>query len=386
MGLMRYRTDNRRDLCTMQVIRYLNSVRGETILDDLSVLEGEFNIGYSMDTRYPELIVLNYDQIKSPKHHPIVTECRSLVLERLALGDWKVVSRSFDRFFNYGETDCGYNANYLVANEKMDGSLIGLFFYHKYGWLYRTKSMIMPESTVMGFPVTWKDIIEDGMGSVPYEGTLKTGVTYIQEVTAPENRIVTRYEDRKITLLAARYDNGVYMMPNSVDDVAKVMKWCRPKTWTFSTMAECAQGAKDLRDLNEGYVMYDRLGAPVCKVKNPAYVAAHHLRGEGVLTPRRVMDLVLMNETDEYLSIFPEDTRAFTPYINALQNAYSEASRLWAEYGEIEDNKEFALKVKDYPVFGLLFNRRNGRMFVESVNRMTSNARYNLIKAYLKEV
>lgn len=47
-----------------------------------------------------DLLVLNYNQIDSPKTHPLVIECRSLILESETL---KVVSRGFDRFFNIYE-------------------------------------------------------------------------------------------------------------------------------------------------------------------------------------------------------------------------------------------------------------------------------------------
>jgi hypothetical protein len=46
------------------------------------------------------LAILNYNQIKSPKKHPIVLECRGLVLE---IETWKIIARSFPRFFNFGE-------------------------------------------------------------------------------------------------------------------------------------------------------------------------------------------------------------------------------------------------------------------------------------------
>src|SRR6185436_4501314 len=46
------------------------------------------------------LVILNYDQIESPKTHSIVRECRSLVLE---MGTWNCVSKSFNRFYNWGE-------------------------------------------------------------------------------------------------------------------------------------------------------------------------------------------------------------------------------------------------------------------------------------------
>ena len=51
---------------------------------------------------HDHFVGLNYHQIKSPKSHPIVMECRSLRLHKDE--NWTVASRSFDRFFNYGET------------------------------------------------------------------------------------------------------------------------------------------------------------------------------------------------------------------------------------------------------------------------------------------
>ena len=49
------------------------------------------------DYEQERLLVLNYCQINSPKNHPVVKECRQLILDY----DLNVVSRSFDRFFKY---------------------------------------------------------------------------------------------------------------------------------------------------------------------------------------------------------------------------------------------------------------------------------------------
>ena len=129
--------------------------------------------------------------------------------------------------------------------------------------------------------------------------------------------------------------------------------------------------------------MYTRLGEPACKVKNPAYVAAHHLRGEGILTPKRVMDLIIMNELDEYLSIFPEDADAVAPYSKAMDSMWASAKSLWEYSQDITDQKQFALAVKDYPVCGLLFRKKGGVGFNDAFNSLTSNGKYNLISAYV---
>ena len=395
----------------LEVIKYLNNatavfreMQAELDYSDvpcsslaLDDLNDELGIKFSINELYPELVVLNYDQIKSPKHHPITIECRSLVLEIPSLGgEWTVVSRSFDRFFNYGETETSYNATRLVAHEKMDGSLIGLFYFAKYGWLYRTRSMIMPTSSIMGFELTWDVLIEDALGDKWFnqveayadeEYDNDRAFTFIMEVTSPENRVVVRYGDRGITLLAVRENStGIYVNGGIMEEVRRNtsdLGWGNPETWEFETMADCVNGAKDLRELKEGYVMYTRLGEPACKVKNPAYVAAHHLRGEGILTPKRVMDLIIMNELDEYLSIFPEDTAVVEPYRKAIDSMWASAEGLWASCQDITDQKQFALKVKDSPVCGLLFRKKGGVGFNDAFNSLTSNGKYNLISAYV---
>lgn len=66
------------------------------------------------------LRVLNYDQISSPKMHPVVMECRALKLDQ----DGNVVSRAFDRFFNYGEGDTkNFDFSDCTVFEKADGCL-----------------------------------------------------------------------------------------------------------------------------------------------------------------------------------------------------------------------------------------------------------------------
>lgn len=380
----------------MEIIKYLNACVTDHPYDTLAELKDHLGIKHSHSEKFPELFVLNYCQIDSPKFHPITLECRSLVVEFVKMGEWKVVSRSFDRFFNYGETECGYNASQLIANEKMDGSLIGLFYHDKYGWLYRTRSMIMPTTQINGLTTTWDDLIEEALGdhwTNMAEGFkhdvmfANTSATYILEVTSPENRVVTRYEDREMTLLAARNVEGNYWEPAFLDDLAIMWGWRRPKTWKFDTMADCAAGAQDLRELNEGYVMYNRLGEPVSKVKNPAYVAAHHLRGEGVLTPKRVINLLEIGEMAEYLSIFPEDAGKMEPYVRAYFQVFAEAEVMWSLYGTVPIGKPFAMKVNTSKVQGLLFRKKSADVdFKTSFHNMSDRNKVDLVEKFLKEM
>lgn len=67
----------------------------------LEDLTAELGIRVTRHDQLP-LIILNYDQIESPKANEIVVECRGLVLEE---GTWEIVARSFRRFFNFGELE-----------------------------------------------------------------------------------------------------------------------------------------------------------------------------------------------------------------------------------------------------------------------------------------
>jgi T4 RnlA family RNA ligase len=328
----------------MQVLQYLST-------HTLTQLKEELGIKVSQNELYPYLYVLNYDQINSPKAHPIVVECRSLVLESLDGVNFTVVSRSFDRFFNYGECDYSPDISTITCYEKLDGSLIGVFWYNG-EWLYRTKSMIMPLSSVQGYERTWKEFIESALdwSNLP-TNYMYMNKTYIFEVVGRENRVVVNYEEDGAYLLAIR-DNitGAYL-----DTYTTTFK--RPRIYSFKSTSECLESVKNLPNLEEGYVGYNEHGVPCVKIKSPSYLVAHRIKGEG-LTPSRIAEMVVINEYDEYLSIFPEDEKHFTKYILAWGTLLEEVEFVANEFINVVDRKEFALKVKDYSTSAVLFQHK----------------------------
>lgn len=372
----------------MKVLQYLND-KYESLEDSVmcvNALSIEFGIKVSYNEEF-DLYVLNYSQIDSPKFHDITRECRSLVI-RFNYDTFEVVSLAFDRFFNHGE-DLDYTdvrIDKLTAYEKLDGSLITVFWYNG-RWLYRTKSMIMPVLQVNGFETTWKDIIEDGLDWDEWEiDNMCTQHSYIFEITSPENRVVVRYTGRNGVLLAVRNNHtGEYMNDKHCAIIAEMLSVDRPRRYKFNNIEELLASAKALPDLEEGYVMYTIYGRPILKLKNPAYVAAHHLRGEG-LNPKRLMDLLIMNEVPEYLSVFPEDREIFAPYTEAFLEIFVAADMLFKDSCKLETQKEFAMAVKDSPTSGLLFAMRKGTDLYDAFNSLTTNSKYSLISAFMRGV
>lgn len=359
----------------MKTLEYVNEY-------GLDKLQEDYGIKVAQNEAYPDLYCLNYDQISSPKLEPIVQECRSLVLRKHADGGYSVDSRSFDRFFNYGEIEgVDHDITKLVAHEKVDGSLVGVWYSEGYGWLYRTRSMVMPENMpINGHNVSWGELIES---TIEYPSlVLEKNCTYIFEVVSTWNRVVTRYNDKAAYLLAIRENStGEYL---NMDVLPR--HWKRPKQYKFDSIEHCMESAKHLPNLEEGYVLYTHEGKPVVKVKNPAYVAAHHLRGEGTPTPKRIMDLVIANETDEYLAIFPEDLSIFQPYMTAFYKGLDKVTEVYEDVKGIADQKEFAMAIKHLPYSPLLFTMRNrGDAAYQAFNRLLTQGKYKFIETFLED-
>jgi len=130
-----------------------------------------------------------------------------------------------------------------------------------------------------------------------------------------------------------------------------------PKKFKFETTQDCIEATKNLPNLEEGYVLYQD-NIPVCKVKNPSYLACHSMRSNGVLSLNKVIDLVLLQDHEEYLAYFDEDRPSFDPYIKAYDEMKNAIRDNWTNFKDIEGQKEFALAIKDLPYKSAYFDAR----------------------------
>ena len=367
----------------MQVIEFIKQ-------NGLQALTEQFAISVKQTD---DLLMLNYNQIDSPKTHPIVQECRSLILEA---GTLKVVSRSFDRFFNYGEAlnvmpEIDWSR--AVAYEKVDGSLIKIYCHNGH-WYISTKGMVYGDSDCMGYGVTFKELVWKAIGvsnDEEFQEKLDSCIfdplfTYIFELTSVENRVVKRYEGYKLYFLAARENStGEYVSDDEKvwfenDEDVDFIHY--PNEYKFNTPEDCIRTARELKDLDEGYVVYQD-GVPIAKIKSPAYVAVHHIRGEG-LNPKRIMQLVLVNEQDEYISYFPEDSEVFKPYVLAKSLLDHHIVAVYDAIKDIEDHKEFAIKAQSFPFKAALFQARSKKIDVNTAfNDQRDTYKMEILKEYL---
>jgi T4 RnlA family RNA ligase len=326
---------------------------------------------------YPEAgyFMLNYDQIESPKSDPISMECRSLIVDK----DGNVISRSFDRFFNFGEMPefyADFDISRAVVATKYDGSLIKVYWSPATNrWEISTRSQAFGEGphAVGGI---FRDWVLKAMGLTEARfqdcmyASMDPAWTAVMEYTAPENRIVTRYEVAQMVLLAVRKnETGEYTSVENMDSLVHVLKRegmnvVNAATFPLASFEDIVKAAEDLPTLEEGFVCWDPISNKRVKIKASSYVAIHHLRDNGVPSAKRIYTLVLVNEQDEYLSYFPEDRKMFEPIVEDVEKFRQSLIALWPEVAGIEDQKEFALKVKDHKGSGFFFTAKKLKVSV----------------------
>ena len=329
----------------MEVIKFIKEYGLVGLKEQLGIKITEYD--------QERLLVLNYCQINSPKNHPVVKECRQLILDY----DLNVVSRSFDRFFNYGElseTYQDFDINKATFIEKLDGSLISIYF-HNNNWHCATKSRAFAEAEGDSF----KKLVYKALNITSQEEfnnifkDVDVNYTHIFELTSPFNKVVVKYADCTLNYLTSRYltDDFHY---RTFD-----LNFNKPKQFKFNNIEDCIKYVNNLPNLEEGFVCYQN-NKPMFKLKSDSYLIAHRIKGEG-LTPNRIMELVCINEYEEYLAYFPEERKFFSPYIDTLNSFLIDCDNTFNQYKHIEDSKEFALSVNHHLGNHLMFAARKNK-------------------------
>ncbi|KAJ3886223.1 RNA ligase-domain-containing protein [Lentinula edodes] len=157
------------------------------------------------------IIILNYsnDTERSSSWDDLTMAARVLVVER---NTGKVVSRAFSKFFNWNEKHAyqlssadaaGHPRDEIVsttAEEKLDGSIITLFFYRSQ-WILTSKARFDSVHVEMA-----QEILKEKYPSIidtrRLNGTLPRDKTYVFELIHPKNPTALRYAYKDLVLLS----------------------------------------------------------------------------------------------------------------------------------------------------------------------------------------
>lgn len=287
--------------------------------------------------------------------HPARLECRGLKFAQ----DGSVLARPLHKFFNIGEKPdtqphvIDFGAPHVVM-DKLDGSMI--------------HPAIVNGEVVFMTRMGRTDVARKAERHLPEvrdwcSYVLSTGKTPIFEWTAPDNRIVVRYDDSALTLLAVR-DNltGEYWPHETLADTCLPLVTHHSPRHTsaadFLAYARAIQGA-------EGFVVRFENGTWV-KAKGEDYVLKHRAK-DSILQEKNLLALVLSGGLDDVLPLLDDsDARAVKRYAEEVEAGIAlTADWIWRRVADNDNlsQKEFATTIvpKMDPIFrSLAFQVRAG--------------------------
>lgn len=295
------------------------------------------------------LVGLKYHKKDSPRLHPIVRQCRGIVLELPSL---KVVARPFNRFFNEGEDiECqrDFDWGHFAAQRKEDGTLIIAFWYDGQ-WIIKTGGSWADGHINRNAP-TWQQAFFDVLPRERLE-ILDKRFTYCFELCTPYNKVVVSYPRPVVFLLGALETIGSVELDDHVlDYMADVIgcerpeiAYCKSKDDLEYLLFTINQNDKVV----EGFVLRDTYNRRI-KIKTDAYKALHYLKDNGnILRPDRLLPIILENKEQETLAALPELAGPLRA-VKTTWHAHIQDIASKFILNARKERKEFALAVKDHP-------------------------------------
>ena len=340
------------------MLKVQEALRSGKTLEDLAA---EIGIKANRHESLP-LVILNYDQLDSPKTHPIVRECRGLTLE---VGTWNVVAKSFNRFFNWGEVADEmplFDFSDFIVQSKEDGSLVLIYYCRQARrWMANTRGSfaqdLLPFQTF-----TWQEGFAKALGTPIQQLDLDPEFTYVCEFCSPWNKVVRRYEHPVMFLLTAFHeDHEVHW--TTLGRIAMNTPFQRPKMYEFRTVEEIQEFLRKQAETDptfEGVVIRDGHGHR-WKIKSATYLGLHRLGSnkECLFNPSNLLPFIMAGESDELLTYFPEVREHYEKLKAQVDEHFAKLEVIWATHKGVHEQKDFALAIKGLtPFTGLLFNMR----------------------------
>lgn len=316
--------------------------------------EQEINDRLIRTSHKGNLVCFKYG-IEADFSDPLVCEARGIIIDAK---HQTVVCRPFDKFFNVQEqyaADIDWNTTKVL--EKIDGSLIKLYWYNG-KWTFATSSTCdATEASVAGYKgVTYRDIIAraDNYSRIPFDDLSKNR-TYLFELVSPMTQVVIRYDKTSLYYLAS-FDN----MTGEEVEVDLFEEFKRPRSYPLKTIDECISAAVELnRDSeedikDEGFVVVDGQHRRI-KIKSPAYIALHRAVTNKVFTVKRMTELYQQGaDLVKLAKDFPNEARIIKYYdwqFEEVRHNINEmagyARALYEEYDH--DRRAVASEIKDSP-------------------------------------
>jgi len=302
---------------------------------------------------YENKVLLKYNQIESDISIKEVQECRGLILDKF---DLTVMSLAFFKFFNAEESNA-VKIDWNTANvlEKLDGSSIQVYFdKYENAWFGGTTGTAEGESEVNNkFGTTFNNLFWDTVKKYNLNVELMNKrCCFVFELTTPYNIVVKPHNESSATLLTIRnLDTLEELSREEVVRYAALLNVPVVKSFDLNdkNINALIQKFEGMPWSEEGYVVVDANFNRI-KIKNPAYVAVHHLKGK--TAEYNIFTIIKANEIEEFSATFIERKEEifllkekYDELILRLENIWSELLEFLPKNSLREETKNYAIKV-----------------------------------------
>jgi hypothetical protein len=297
---------------------------------------------------------------------------------------------SFRKFFNNSEVHAA-SIDWDTAHvlEKCDGSMIQVYWdWNKEKWFAATTGTAEGEGEVNNkYGTTFNDLFWDTVNNkyTFNDCLLDKDHVYVFELTTPYNIVVKPHGESSATLLTVRNRKTLKEIPyGELGMVSESIGIPLVKAYDLNSnnAGALVKTFENMVWYDEGYVVVDGNFNRI-KIKNPAYVAVHHLKSK--TSEHAIMEIVKSNEIDEFSATFPDRREEIFKLHEGYINLISELEMAWIYLEGVrpknttpKEKKKFAMAVFDMvdnsnlkPYTGLFFGLNDGK--VESVREYMIN-------------
>ena len=294
--------------------------------------------------------LVRYSQLSSDFSNPIVQESRGCIIDNETL---EYACRPFVKFFNVSEELASpVDLDSARIQTKHDGSIIKCW-WDGIGWRVSTNGTI-DSSTAMieGDFISFYELFNMAKGDLDF-AKLNKNRTYIFELTSPLNRVVVDYKEHKIFHIGT-IDNKTGEEFNEDIGIEK------PKEFHCNNVDDIINAVNLMSYDEEGYVVVDKYWRRV-KIKSPEYVRVHRLYSN-VMTKRRAVEIIRMNEQSEFLAYFPQYKELFDGIEKAYNKLVDEVEIMLNNVDFSVDKKTLAILNRDNEFKDILFRKYDGKL------------------------